>query len=275
MGHTQGLMATCRRGGSSGRRCRPAARIAGVAAVLLGLAFGAPARALGDEAGLLDTVFELFTYTTQGQGVTRGTAFFIDPNGLALTNSHVVHRALHDPEHYVLLAVVGKEFYGVKILCASTLEVDPMEVSKGPVSRDIAEIQLVVPDATYALWGILAGGGTTIIARAHQGPLPTFPVLTFGDGPQERGQIRVIGFGRAAQAEEKTIATGTITLTAVAKDGTPVFEIQSPARPERGSSGSPVLNDQDRVVGMYTWNDTSNDAAGIAISSAALARACP
>jgi len=268
-------MATCTRGGIPGQRCRRTARFAGVAALVLGLALGAPARALGEEPSPLDSVFELFTYTVQGQGVTRGTAFFIDPNGLALTNSHVVHRALHDPEHYVLLAVVGKEFFGVKVLCASALEVDPMEASKGPVSRDIAEIQLVVPDAPYALWGILGGGGTTIIARAHQGPLPTFPVLTFAADPQERGQIRVIGFGRAAKAEEKTVATGTITLTAVAKDGTPVFEIQSSDRPERGSSGSPVLNDQDRVVGMYTWNDTSNAAAGIAISSAALTRACP
>jgi hypothetical protein len=244
-------------------------------ALLLALALGVPARALGEEAALLDSVFELFTYSRQGQGVTRGTAFFIDPSGLALTNSHVVHRVQHDPEHYVLLAVVGKEFYSVRILCASPLEVDPMEVSKGPVSRDVAEIQLVAPDVEFSLWGILAGSGSTILARAHQGPLPTFPVLTLGEGPQQRGQIRVIGFVRAAQAAEKAIATGTVTLTAVAKDGTPVFEIESPERPDRGSSGSPVLNDQDRVVGMYTWNDTTNAAAGIAISSAALTRACP
>src|SRR2546422_4585721 len=64
---------------------------------------------------------------------------------------------------------------------------------RSPVSRDVAEIQLVAPDVEFSLWGILAGGGSTILARAHQGPLPTFPVLTLGDGPQQRGQIRVIG----------------------------------------------------------------------------------
>jgi len=230
---------------------------------------------MGGDASPLDSVFELLTYTRQGHGVARGTAFFIDPSGLALTNSHVVHRVQHDPEHYVLLAVVGKEFYGVEILCASPLEIDPLEASTGPVSRDIAEIRLVPPDAQFSQWGILPEGGTTILARAHQGPLPAFPVLALGNGPQERGEIRVIGFGRASQAMEKTVATGKVTQTAVATDGTPVFEIQSTDRPERGSSGSPVLDDQDRVVGMYTWNDTHNAASGIAISSAALAHACP
>ncbi len=258
-----------------GRRRFCALRLAGAVALLLALALGRPAPALGEDGNLFDSVFELFTYTRQGHGITRGTAFFIDPSGLALTNSHVVHRVLQDPERYVLLAVVGKEFYGVEVLCASPLELDPLEATKGPVSRDIAKIRLMAPDAEFSLWGILPGAGATVLARAHQGPLPIFPVLTLGEGPQERGQIRVIGFGRASQATEKTVATGTVTLTAVAKDGTPVFEIQSPERPERGSSGSPVLDDQNRVVGMYTWNDAHNDVSGIAISSAALTHACP
>jgi Trypsin-like peptidase domain len=253
--------------------CAP--RLAVAAALLLALALGRPAPALGDDANLLDSVFELFTTTRQGEGIARGTAFFIDPSGLALTNSHVVNRVQHDPEHYVLLAVVGNEFYGVEILCASPLEVDPVEASKGPVSRDIAEIRLVAPAAEFSQWTIRAAPGATVLARAHQGPLPAFSVLTLGDGPQESGQVRVLGFIRAAQAMEKAVATGTVTQTAVATDGTPVFEIQSPDRPERGSSGSPVLDGQDRVVGMYTWNDTHDPASGIAISSAALAHACP
>ena len=113
------------------------------------------------------------------------------------------------------------------------------------------------------------------MARAHIGPLPVFPVLPLADAPREQGQIRVIGFGRGSQPTEKMSTPGTVTRTAIAKDGTPVFEIQSDERPERGSSGSPVLDDQNRVVGMYTWNDIQNTATGIAISSAALSRACP
>lgn len=264
------------------QRARPmrlglvAARLAGTAvALILALVIVAPLRVLGEDVNPSESVFELFTYTKAGKGIARGTAFFIDPSGLALTNSHVVYRAQHDPEHYVLLAVVAREFYGVEIVCASSLDVDPLEVSKGPVVRDIAEIRLAAPNAEFALWGILPGAGGRILARAHIGPLPVFPVLTLADAPREQGQIRVIGYGRSSQPTEKMVTSGTVTRTAMAKDGTPVFEIQSYERPERGSSGSPVLDDQNRVVGMYTWNDIQNTATGFAISSAALSRACP
>jgi S1-C subfamily serine protease len=258
------------------RRGLAVGRLAGMAAALmLALVLGAPPRALGEDINPSDSVFELFTYTKAGRGVARGTGFFIDPSGLALTNSHVVYRAQHDPEHFVLLAVVGREFYGVEIVCASPLDVNPFEVSKGPVARDIALIRLTAPNVEFSLWGILPGGGSRILARAHVGPLPVFPVLALADAPQEQAPIRVIGYGRSTQPTEKTVVTGTVTRTAIAKDGTPVFEIQADDRPERGSSGSPVLDDQNRVVGMYTWNDIVNAATGIAISSAALSRACP
>jgi len=260
----------------SPRRALTAARLMGMAAaIVIALVIGAPLRALGEDVNPSDSVFELFTYTKEGKGIARGTAFFIDPSGLALTNSHVVYRVQHDPDHYVLLAVVGREFYGVEIVCASPLDVDPFRVSKGPVARDIAEIRLVAPNVEFSLWGILPGGGPRILARAHTGPLPVFPALSLADVPPEQGQIRVIGYGRISQPTEKTVATGTVTRTAIAKDGTPVFEIQAGDRPERGSSGSPVLDDQNRVVGMYTWNDLDNTAAGIAISSTALSHVCP
>jgi S1-C subfamily serine protease len=257
------------------RRERLSARVIGaVLALVLAALLGIPPRALGENVNPLDSVFEVFTYTKAGKWVARGTAFFIDPSGLALTNSHVVYQAQHDPSRYLLLAVVGQEFYGVEIVCASQLEVDPTESAKGKVARDIAQIRLVPPNAEFTLWGTLPGAGSSAPARAHVGPLPTFPVLTLADG-QPQGQIRVIGYGRASQPTEKTIATGTVTRTALARDGTPVFVIQSEDRPERGSSGSPVLDNQDRVVGMYTWNDIENTTSGIAISSTALARACP
>jgi hypothetical protein len=248
--------------------------IAGILVAVLALGL-LPPHALGTEPDPSDSVFELFTYTRDGKGVARGTGFFIDAGGLALTNSHVVYRAAHDPEHYVVLAVVGREFYNVQIVCASPLDVDPREVSKGPIARDVAEIRLVEPDVTFAAWGILPGGPAHILARAHTGPLPEFPVLPLGDAPQEQGQIRVIGYGRSAQPTEKTVSSGTVTRTALARDGTPVFEIHAETRPDRGSSGSPVLDDQNRVVGIYTWNDVEDNLIGIAISSAALSHACP
>src|SRR4029077_7538655 len=119
-----------------------AARLSGaVVALMVMLAFGVPLRALGEDITPSDSVFQLFTYSRDGKGIARGTAFFIDSSGLALTNSNVVYRAQPGPEDYVLLAVIGSEFYGVDIICASALEVDPFAVPKGPVARDIAEIR--------------------------------------------------------------------------------------------------------------------------------------
>ena len=87
--------------------------------------------------------------------------------------------------------------------------------------------------------------------------------------------MRIIGFGQGAHSTEKMVTLGTVSKMAMAKDGTPVFEIISPERPDRGSSGSPVVDNRNRVIGIYTWNETANGIAGIAISSAALANACP
>ena len=242
---------------------------------------GAPLPALAQEEATWDGVFEVITLTPEGRGIARGTAFFIDPSGLALTNSHVVYRTQHDPDNYVLFAIFRKEFYGVEIVCASHLATDPSETQEGPVGRDVAEIRLVPPARKYVWWMIAAPGAQTQDGQPqfevgpHAGPLPYFPFFSLGAGPEERGQIRVVGFGRIAKATEKIVATGTVTKMATAEDGTPVFEIESPDRPERGSSGSPVFNDQDRVVGIYTWNEPKSETAGLAISSAALATPCP
>jgi hypothetical protein len=236
---------------------------------------------LGEEGAPWEGVFQIITLTPEGRGVARGTAFFIDPSGLALTNSHVVYRAQHDPKNYVLFAIFNKEFYGVDIVCGSPLESDPAESPEGPVVRDVAEIRLTPAARKYVWWLIAAPGAQSpdgqpqFEVAPHTGSLPYFPFFTLGAGPEERGQVRVVGYGRISKATEKIVATGTITKMATAKDGTPVFEIESADRPERGSSGSPVLNEQDRVVGMYTWNESKSDSAGLAISSAAFATPCP
>jgi hypothetical protein len=259
-------------------RSGAAARLVGAVLVLilaLPLSLGHPHLALGQDFVPADGIFALFTFTRKGRGVSRGTAFFIDPSGLALTNSHVVYRARHDPENYVLVPIIGREAYGAEIVCASAMDVDPIQTPKGPVIRDIAEIRVTPPAIEFTPRGVLQGQGPATPAWAHVGPLPLFSALILGNGPQEGGVVRIIGFGQGAHPTEKMVALGTVSKMAIAKDGTPVFEIKSPERPDRGSSGSPVVDNRNRVIGIYTWNETANGVAGIAISSAALANACP
>ena len=258
-------------------RSYAAGRLVGAVLVLIlafPLSLGHPHFALGQGIVPADGIFGLFTFTRQGRAVSRGTAFFIDPGGLALTNSHVVYRAQHDPGNYVLVAIIRQEVYGAEIVCASTMDVDPIQTPKGPVVRDVAEIRVTLPAIEFIPRGVLEGQGPATPARARIGPLPIFPPLILGNGPQEGGVVRIIGFGQGAHATERMVTRGTVTKLALAKDGTPVFEIKFPERPDRGSSGSPVVDDQNHVVGMYTWNEAANGVAGIAISSAALASAC-
>ncbi len=255
-----------------------AGRHVGVVLVLilaLPLSLGHPHLALGQGIVPADGIFALFTFTRKGRAVSRGTAFFIDSRGLALTNSHVVYRAQHDPGNYVLVAIIRQEVYGAEVVCASTMDVDPIQTPKGPVARDVAEIRVTLPAIEFTPRGVLEGQGPATPASAHVGPLPLFPALILGNGPQEGGVVRIIGFGQGAHATERMVTLGTVTKMAIAKDGTPVFEIKCPERPDRGSSGSPVVDNHNRVAGMYTWNESANGLAGIAISSAALASACP
>ena len=82
-------------------------------------------------------------YQSGYYGVSRGTGFFIAPDGTAITSSHVVYRVRANPITYQLLAIVGREFHGATLLCASDLPYDPIKQSTSiPPSRDVAEIQL-------------------------------------------------------------------------------------------------------------------------------------
>src|SRR5207302_8990730 len=124
-------------------------------------------------------------------------------------------------------------------------------------------------DPTKDMWWLIPDHGgqaqegqPRCAVQPRSGPLPSFPFFPLGGAPEPQGQVRVVGYGRASQTTERVVVAGTITKIATATDGTPVFEIESADRPERGISGSPVLNEQDRVVGIYTWNEPKSDVAG-------------
>lgn len=239
-----------------------------------------PAR--GTESAPSEGVFMLVTLARDG-GVYKfesyGTGFFISADGTALTNSHVVYNAHRSPQQYSLLAVVGKEFYRAVVVCASPLAADPMQPDPNQVGvspgRDVAEIRLEPSDFPFGTWDLpLPGGERLTLATAHTGPLPKFHALPLDGLPQMWEHVRVIGFGHISPIPRVWTAVGMVNDLGTAPDGTPIFilKFSSPARP--GNSGSPVLNDQDQVVGMWAWYSPTDPTDGAGISSTALRPAC-
>ena len=216
------------------------------------------------------SILHLVIIKTEMRGyrsVAAGTAFFISPTGTALTNSHVVDLVRHDPAEYRLVAIIGREFYGAKIVCANPLPVE----AEGHVTprRDVAEIQLTVPNFPFEEFEYDR-------AWAHRGSLPTFPALRLGDAPATGDPVRVLGYGHR---EDMTLpsewsATGAVSKLGTASDGTPLFSIKFDREAEPGHSGSPVLNMKSEVVGIFTWIGASDKTMGIAIGRAALDPAC-
>lgn len=234
---------------------------------------GAQTPALPDDA-----TFQLVTMTQDGaayRSVMMGTAFFIDADGTALTNSHVVYMARQNPGRYRLIAIVGHEFYSATLVCAAALPYDPAK-DEAVIGRDIAEVKLGPSQFPFTRLSYGSGGPQY---DAHLTRLPPFPALTLGGDPSPGTAVRIIGYGHVAERYPATpgtrwTATGTVDRVGAASDATPVFRIVSTNRPREGNSGSPVLDPAGRVVGMWTWNEAGNLAYGDAIGSSALTLPC-
>jgi hypothetical protein len=173
---------------------------------------------------------------------------------------------------YRLLAIVGKEFYGASLTCASELP-DPTKTTTNNPSRDVAEIRLTPPDFPFD--EILHNN--IPYARAHRGPLPAFPAVAFGPEPQVGARLRVLGYGAVSThpLPYEWSAEGEASSAVMLTDGTPGFLILFASRPAvPGHSGSPVLNTAGQVVGLLDWGDPREPLIGTAIGSSALDPAC-
>lgn len=249
--------------------------VLGVIAVTF-ISFGIPVAGADD---LTQAVFLLQVVDRDGgsyRGTVYGTAFFISNDGVALTNSHVVYQAQHDPGRYQLLAVVNGEFYSASIICASRLHHDPTDPGLNvPPSRDVAKIKLSPSAFPFARWRLLAPSGQLVLqVAAHRAALPRFPSLTIAGRPTSGDQVRVIGFGHLFPGPPRWTATGQVLGVARTSDGTEIFGIDFTGPATLGNSGSPVLNFQDQVVGMWTWYSLSDANLGMAISNSAFMVPC-
>ena len=210
-----------------------------------------------------EAVFQVEAWQKSPEGVYRsvgpGTGFFVSADGTALTNSHMVYKVVHDPEHFRLMAIVGKEFYDATVVCASRLPYDPTKTDSNHVgialSKDVAQIRLSPASFPFRQVIRRIGGEVLVRAEAHRDPLPEFPFLVIGGNPQ--GHVRIMGYGHLGPIPQQWESSGQVVRTYRAQDGTEIFDIDSGSsasgRPQPGNSGSPVLNDQNQVVGIWTW----------------------
>ncbi|HKX19058.1 MAG TPA: serine protease [bacterium] len=226
-------------------------------------------------------VFLLATIATStGTLVTMGTAFFTAGDGTALTNSHVVHRARSDAAHYQLIALYGREFYSASVVCASNLSVSstsdgkPAETVPG---RDVAQVKVAPSRIAGARKVLRFSGGPEF--TEHLGRLPVFPVLPLGSDPFPGELVHVPGYGLIQDRVQLTpweqwTAHGVVKGLATASDGTPLLTISSMYSPRPGSSGSPVLNGANAVVGMIAWASDVDFSFSAGIAGSALKEPC-
>ncbi|MGE2731803.1 S1C family serine protease [Mycolicibacterium vaccae] len=152
------------------------------------------------------------------QGVLgSGTAFVIDPNGLAMTNFHVVQGA-----DRITGTVNGRPY--------------PVQLLGYDRKRDVALIQLVG-----------ASGLPTVTLGDANALVPGDPVVSLGNaegtfGPLTREAGTVSAFGRTVSAED--------TLSGTSDELSGLIEFAAPVR--AGDSGGPLVNRAGQVVGITT-----------------------
>jgi len=177
---------------------------------------------------------------TKKQRVGEGTGFIVSPDGLGLTNKHVV--ADKDAQ-YMIVTVDGKT-YPVKVLAR-----DPFQ--------DLAVIKIEKEQE-------VKDDGTVI-------SLP-FPALKLGDSSDLQIGQTVVAIGNALGELNNTVSVGVIsglgrTITASGGGISEILEdaIQTDAAINPGNSGGPLLNLRGEVIGVNVAMAQSAQSIGFAI----------
>jgi len=180
-------------------------------------------------------------------GSVAGTGFIVSPEGLVVTNKHVISSQCQFGQ---AVEIVGTD-YTNRLLKLELLSVDPI--------YDIAILKIVNPPENLA-------------------------PLTFVSSDTVKIGSEVIAIGNALGELQNTVTKGIISgvsrslRTNLVDECTnsPVFAdglLQTDAAINRGNSGGPLLNAAGQVVGMNTFGTTDGQNIGLAIPSNAIVSA--
>jgi len=153
-------------------------------------------------------------YTVEEQHESRGTGFFIDPEGYFITNAHVVNEAT---TVWIHLPTLGKKTF-------------------------LADIVSFCPDRDLALLKIR--DADLIFLREQLGEIVPLP---FGDSDQIRRTDDVLVLGYPLGDYNMKSSTGVISGREYG-EGRSMIQITAPINP--GNSGGPLINTQGEVIGI-------------------------
>lgn len=176
------------------------------------------------------------TPTQEGElsQVSSGTGFIITPDGLVVTNKHVVE---DDEAEYIVIMDDGTQ------LDAEVLDKDPL--------NDIALLQIVGDDERLGDLPTVEFADSDVISVGD-------PVLAIGNALGEYSNTTTVGIISATGRE-------IIASSGMGSSENLVNLIQTDAAINPGNSGGPLLNLNAEVVGMNTAIDTTASGIGFAI----------
>jgi S1-C subfamily serine protease len=162
-----------------------------------------------------------------------GTGFLISPDGLILTNKHVVSAVNEKTASYRIILISGKQYYAQLI-------------GKDPIN-DLAVLKIFDKNLPYVQLGDSdqLAIGTTVIAIGN----------TLGRYQNSATKGIVSGLGRSLEASDQSGSTAE-TLDNV---------IQTDAQISFGNSGGPLIDLNGNIVGINVAIDQAGSSIGFAI----------
>jgi Tfp pilus assembly protein PilF len=180
-------------------------------------------------------IVEILTYDQQNKLLKTGTGFFVSPDGILLTNYHVISgrssiRADAQPVIVIAKTPAGGVYFFKSIVAVSETD-------------DIAELQFSAADVSY----LTLGSSLSAVEGQH--------ILVIGNPERLEGTV-----SDGIISAFRTSSTGTGLL----KTTKTMIQITAPISP--GSSGSPVLDESGKVIGMATLVLEEGQNLNLAIS---------